>query len=590
MHHSPPPTVPAPDASHPGPGLREAEAYWTADRMAGARPLDAGKGGSPQQAGAAAGPGARDSARAGSGDYFEGLPMAGTFFFRDTPINGKNTYCTGSVVHSRGRSLVLTAGHCGISLQRATEQIFVPQYRYKASAADQPHGVFPLERIFMDSRYAGVATDVRKKSIVSDLDLAFVKVGPNRKGKAEDVTGALTFTRTPGYNNDVTVIGYPSSDKVNSRHQARRCPVSTTRLPGYHQMRMVCGGFYGGVSGGPWITDYDAKHRTGKVIGSTGGYNDGGNDANVDYVTYAPRYGNDAMALYEDADADREPQRHHPYDPPDDSPVLPGHASTWKHARLMASGDFTGNGHSDLIVVWTDGEVTLYPGNARGGFRPERRLMEPYGKFENALTITAGDFAGSTQFDLLVRWLDGSVTLFPDVGSKGLDVPGEPMAEKGSVWKHAVQFTAGRFNAAKYVTDLIVRWSDGEVSLYTNVGARTFGTEHRLLKKNAAWKSANVLASGEFSGNRQWDLMVRWENGALDTYVGTTTAALGREVHIHGADSTWTHGLVMTAGDYTPNGRTDDVIVRWSDGEVTMYTDTRADRIGTEEPLVTPTT
>ncbi|MEV5879970.1 hypothetical protein AB0L75_42645, partial [Streptomyces sp. NPDC052101] len=48
----------------------------------------------------------------------------------------------------------------------------------------------------------------------------------------------------------------------------------------------------------------------------------------------------------------------------------------------------------------------------------------------------------------------------------------------------------------------------------------------------------------------------------------------------------WKHDLAMTTGDFTGNGRTDDLVIRWSDGETTMYKDTLASRLGSEETLV----
>jgi hypothetical protein len=52
----------------------------------------------------------------------------------------------------------------------------------------------------------------------------------------------------------------------------------------------------------------------------------------------------------------------------------------------------------------------------------------------------------------------------------------------------------------------------------------------------------------------------------------------------------WKHDLVMTAGNYTPNGVNDDLIVRWSDGETTLYADTAHTSLGTENTLVYPGT
>ncbi|MEF3113774.1 hypothetical protein [Streptomyces chrestomyceticus] len=42
----------------------------------------------------------------------------------------------------------------------------------------------------------------------------------------------------------------------------------------------------------------------------------------------------------------------------------------------------------------------------------------------------------------------------------------------------------------------------------------------------------------------------------------------------------------MTAGNFTGNGRSDDLVVRCSDGETTMYKDTRLSELGSEVMLV----
>ncbi|MEU6556362.1 trypsin-like serine protease [Streptomyces sp. NPDC046915] len=550
-------------------------------------PVDAAPASAPASAHGAAGvTGAHRPPPSGTPDpeHFGGHPMVGTFFFDGKPLGGKSTYCTGSVVHTAAKDIVLTAGHCGRGLEGARHRIFVPQYRNGKSAADQPHGVFPVSQVYIDPRY-----EKNTKAPTSDLDLAFAWVGSNNRGEVEDVTGALTFTPTTSYTHKVTVIGYPSADSVNPKHEPVRCPVTTSRLPGFRQMRMTCKGFYGGVSGGPWIEGYNRTTGTGKVIGNTGGYNGGGNDADDDWVTYSPIYGKDAEDLFNDAAAHRLPDSKPPYQPSTDSPWLPGSALTWQHAKLLASGDFRRTGHSDMIVVWADGAVTLHPGNGHGGYDTQRQLLAHNSTWTHAATITAGDFTGSDQFDLLVRWSDGEVTLYGDVGSKGLNWAGTRMIKPNSTWKKAIQIAAGRFSASQNVTDLIVRWADGELTLYTNVSAGAFGQAHKLKAPNDTWKGATLLTSGEFSGNPKWDLMVRWTDGELDNYVGTTTSGLGTEQRILAPSKLWTHDTAMTTGHYTGNGRTDDLVIRWSDGETTMYTDTLANRLGTEHMLVAPT-
>ncbi|MFE2529325.1 trypsin-like serine peptidase [Streptomyces sp. NPDC059382] len=515
--------------------------------------------------------------------HFDGLPMVGTFFYDGTQVGGAATYCTGSVVRSKGKSLVLTAGHCANGLNNATHRVFVPQYQHLRGPANQPWGLFAVDKVYKDPRYPD--KDQTRKP-VSDLDFAFVTVAPNAKGAVEDVTGALTFTTSTSYDHNVTVIGYPSHAKDNSQHKAIRCDVPTRRLYGFRQMQMNCGGYYSGVSGGPWIRGYNASTRTGEVIGNVGGMGGGGDN---DWTSYSPLYGKDAQDLYNDANNGVDPKHieRGTFQPPTDGPILPGSGETWKHAKQMASGDFSGTGHSDLLVVWTDGETTLYPGDGNGGFRPERQLLAPNAGWKPVATITAGDFTGSNQFDLMVRWDDGRMTLHGDVGSNGLGSVTE-MAPSGSVWSHATQIAAGRFNATTYVTDLMVRWSDGEVSLYTNVGAGTLGQEYKLKDPNSTWKDATLLTSGQFSGNQKWDLMVRWSSGELDNYVGTTTGGLGGEQRIHGPNKTWTHSVIMTTGQFTSDGLTNDLIIRWTDGETTLYQDTRMNSLGTERMISPP--
>ncbi|MFH8341910.1 trypsin-like serine protease [Streptomyces sp. AM6-12] len=583
--HAPAPSASSAAAPSNTPDLGAEEKYWTAGRMADAVPFGAPSGPAAPRRGARA-QGAAGHASPPPGtpqpQHFGGHPMIGTFFFDGKPLGG-NTYCTGSVVHTAAKDIVLTAGHCGIGLSKATHRVFVPQYRSGKAAAQQPFGVFPVLQVYTDPRYTA-----NTKSAASDLDLAFAQVDANNHGKVEDVTGALTFTPTSGYRHKVTVIGYPGSGSVNPGHTPIRCPVSTSQLPGFRQLRMTCKGFYGGVSGGPWIEGYDSATGKGNVIGSTGGYNGGGNDANDDWVTYAPVYGKDAEDLFQQAATHQQLGQKPPYTGTTD-PRLPGPASTWKNARLTASGDFRGTGHSDLLVVWTDGEVSLYPGNGHGGYDAERQLLPPNSTWKNAKAITAGDFTGTDRFDLLVRWTDGEVTLYGDVGTKGLKWAGTRMIKPNATWKNATQISAGRFGGSRYVTDLIVRWADGSLTLYTNVGAGTFGQQHKLKAPNGTWKNATLLTSGEFSGSQKWDLMVRWTDGELDNYAGTGTSGLGAERRIQNPNGRWAQVATMTTGDFTENGRTDDLVIRRSDGETTLYTDTPANTLGTEHVLVAST-
>ncbi|MEV5873626.1 FG-GAP-like repeat-containing protein [Streptomyces sp. NPDC052101] len=553
--------------------VQDAIRFWTPERMASATDPS---GRIAQPKGWTAPRGKRSVAAGAPDKHFGGIKSVG-MLFSTTKDMAAHT-CTASVVQSPGHNLILTAGHCV-----GSNAAFVPMYDHTKSAGDQPYGIWPVKEWFRDSQYAS------DRSANSDLDFAFASLKDNGGRNVQDLVGANTLARTPGFVNQVTVIGYPMV-KYDKQDRAFRClNVTTTPLPAYNQMQIDCAGMWGGVSGGPWFSKFDPSGDTGEIIGNVGGFMQGGPDVGpsdplYNRITYSPLHGDRFFQDYDDAQQGLHTD-HGPYQQPT-LPYSMGSGSTWQHAKLMAAGDFSGTGHSDLIVVWTDGEVTLYTNDGNGHFITERQLLAANSTWAHAATITAGDFTGSNQFDLMVRWSDGEVTLYGDVGTKGLDWAGTQMIGANTTWQHATQIAAGRFTASSYVTDLMVRWSDGELTLYTNVSAGSFGQEHKLKAANTTWTHANLLTSGEFSGNQKWDLMVQWSDGELDNYVGTSASALGSESRVQDHNELWTHNTVMATGNFTANHRTDDLVVRWSDGETTMYADTGKDHLGTEQKLV----
>ncbi|KNB54173.1 hypothetical protein AC230_01595 [Streptomyces caatingaensis] len=548
--------------------------------MAGAQPVDAGRGTAPAARSALRAPAAAPR-NLKQGTFGSGIPSVGTFFAAG-PSGA--TYCSASVVRSAGRNLVLTAGHCAKSLKADGRTIFVPQFRKGKDAAHQPFGVFPVQRVFMDPRYRS-----NSRQADSDLDFAFVRVGTNaQRANVENRTGGLRLTNTPRWTNTVTVHGYPKSG--NPGQQALSCTVATGRAPKFRQLKMECGGFYGGVSGGPWIANYDAKKKTGDVIGNVGGYNGGGDDQNHDWVSYSPVYDQEIQALYADAVAGRAPVRG-----PLRSlsgPRLPESAHTMTMARHLAAGEFTGDGRDDLIVVWRDGEVTLYPGDGRGGFGAGRRLAKQHGPWERAQTVTAGDFTGGGRSDLMVVWTDkagkptGKVSVWADVSPSGLGKE-HVVARSGSMWKDASRITAGKYTSGR-ANDVAVVWRDGEVSLHTGVNGSGTGRERQLVAKDKSpWKGAAAVTTGQFSGGPA-RLVVRWGDGQLQTVAATK--GLTSRATLMPANASYRGNSLMIAGAFTgPAGRADDLLVRWAgNGETALYPGTGEGRLGAWNPLVSP--
>ncbi|MCK7627177.1 hypothetical protein MUU72_29465 [Streptomyces sp. RS10V-4] len=255
---------------------KDAEAFWTPRRMAAAAPPERGTG-RPAAA----------SRRAPTAEHFEGVPSVGVLFSVDG--EAREHHCTASVVHSPHGNLILTAGHCNPGARAA----FVPQYR--SGEDDQPYGVWAIEDSYAYSD-RGTSGDA------ADRDVAFATVAPDDDGRRiEEVTGANVLAATPGYRNEVQVIGYPSVHS-DPEDRAVRCATTTRRLAGTRQLRMDCNGFYGGTSGSPWLAGYDPHTRTGKVIGVIGGVNGGGpRGPHSDRTSYSPYFGKEILSLYDRA-------------------------------------------------------------------------------------------------------------------------------------------------------------------------------------------------------------------------------------------------------------------------------------------------
>ncbi|MFJ3926135.1 trypsin-like serine peptidase [Streptomyces sp. NPDC090022] len=177
-------------------------------------------------------------------------PVAGVLFQGADP---GSHFCTATVVHSAGRNLIVTAGHClADSLSGADGAYFAPAYAHGVA----PYGSWRLEQVFEDNRWADDGDD--------DYDLAFARLAPNAAGvNVESAVGGAPLDTTGRSDEDVTITGFPSG-----REEPRVCTSRAVRESPTLQ-RFDCADFPGGTSGSAWIG------KDGKIIGVlTGGDTD----------------------------------------------------------------------------------------------------------------------------------------------------------------------------------------------------------------------------------------------------------------------------------------------------------------------------
>ncbi|KRC85181.1 hypothetical protein ASE25_19205 [Terrabacter sp. Root85] len=91
-------------------------------------------------------------------------------------------------------------------------------------------------------------------------------------------------------------------------------------------------------------------------------------------------------------------------------------ASGWTGAsHILPVGDFDEDGYTDFVTRWTDGRVVLHRGNGAGGIRSSSTIASGWSRLTQ---LSAGEFTGDGHPDLLcVRASDGALVLYPGSGS-----------------------------------------------------------------------------------------------------------------------------------------------------------------------------
>jgi V8-like Glu-specific endopeptidase len=190
-------------------------------------------------------------------------------------------FCTASVVDSPARNLLITAAHCingGKGGGYARGIVFIPGYRNGAA----PYGVWTAQRLVVSPRWAD--------SSDPDDDVGFVVLRPLRGRNIQQLLGASKLGSDTGYQYTVRVTGYPSS-----AGRPVSCLTRTSRESAT-QLQFDCDGFTDGTSGSPWVTQ--PKSGPGTVVGVIGGFQEGGDRAEV---SYSPYFGTGIQQLYQQA-------------------------------------------------------------------------------------------------------------------------------------------------------------------------------------------------------------------------------------------------------------------------------------------------
>jgi len=177
----------------------------------------------------------------------------GAIFINGGPLH----VCTGSVVHSAGGNLMITAAHC---LAGASQLTFVPGLIGDGA----PTEVWKADAVYLDPRW----TNGRDPH----ADYAIARVSNDAGTSVEAHVGlALTLGTAPPPGSHITVMGYPAGMGGSPIGCQTSTSVNDAGFPS-----LVCEGLVDGTSGAPWVSGTT-------LTGLIGGFERGGCAANVSY-------------------------------------------------------------------------------------------------------------------------------------------------------------------------------------------------------------------------------------------------------------------------------------------------------------------
>ncbi|MEV0281688.1 S1 family peptidase [Streptomyces sp. NPDC050610] len=269
----------------------------------------------------------------------------------------------------------------------------------------------------------------------------------------------------------------------------------------------------------------------------------------------------------------------------------------WQNAAHMASGHFTSvpsgdKRRMDLFVVWKDGSASLFQGadhdDPKQPFSTVHQIAKAGSYWKGAQAITGGSYTAGGSDGITVRWANGKLSTYTHVDQNGVhDEKTLFKPASDSFWKNARLITAGRYTDNPLRDDLLVLWENGSVSMYTDTGTKGLDGWKQLHDADKGWTNAAQLSSGEFTGKKTDDLVIRWKDGDTTIFPGVDTNGFHGRTRIRPVGSPWKNAEILTVGAFTtPAARPDDILIRWANGNLGYYPHVDADGTHDAIPLV----
>ncbi|GAA3025954.1 FG-GAP-like repeat-containing protein [Kitasatospora albolonga] len=206
------------------------------------------------------------------------------------------------------------------------------------------------------------------------------------------------------------------------------------------------------------------------------------------------------------------------------SPML-GTGGAWSGFKLIAAGDFNGDGKQDVAGIDANNSLKLYVGNGAGTVSGGSAMLGGNGAWAGFKAITAGDFNGDGKQDIAGIDANDSLKLYAGNGAGQLSEVGAMLGGNGT-WAGFKAITAGDFNGDGK-RDVAGIDANNDLKLYTGNGAGQLGGGSLMLGSGGAWANFHAVMGADFNGDGKQDIAGIDANNDLKLYTGNGAGQLG---------------------------------------------------------------
>lgn len=188
--------------------------------------------------------------------------------------------------------------------------------------------------------------------------------------------------------------------------------------------------------------------------------------------------------------------------------------------QVMPVGLWDHDNHADIIKVSADGRVTLHRGNANGGFSGGEEIASGWAYTQ---VIPVMGWAGNDQPGL-VGWNQstGDVVLHSAEGTGAITAP--VTIGKNLTWADRI-VDGGNWSGAPGPQLLARRASDGALMrIASTTAGLTIDQPHQI---GRGWAGLDVFSLGDMNGDGRDDLVLKASDGVLTLYTGNGADGFG---------------------------------------------------------------